>query len=473
MKPVASKPWGRMIRSSVLLVASTLGLASGTRAVATTTDPVAPFVDGDRWCAIGDSITQGGNYHAFVHLFYATRFPTRRIELFNCGISGDTSYGVEARLDRDVLVHKPTVASIMLGMNDVGRDLYKPDLNKPNLEEERQRNITNSIKHVKTIVEKLQSAGIRVILITPSIYDDTSTMSSPNNKGVNAALEKYGVEVKALASSAKVGLVDFHALMNEVNAQMQKADPAATLIGNDRVHPHDPGHFVMAYAFLKAQGMPKYVSRIEIDAAGAKTGELVGCQVNDLKTTADGVNFSCMEDALPYPAPAEMKSLVPFVQELDQEVLCVKGLTEGRYELQIDGQPVKTWTSVELAEGVNLAEETSTPQYKQASAVAKLSHERANIYASHLRIIAWLETGILAKVKLDETNPAALRASVEAAVEAKKDTPYYNYYKSQSEVYLKFKPKQAEDQATISRLLDEIYQKNHPSKHEFSLKRAG
>lgn len=433
---------------------------------------VAPFAENERWCAVGDSITQGGSYHQFVHLFYATRFPTRRIDLFNCGISGDTSYGVEARLDRDVLVHKPTVATIMLGMNDVGRDLYKPGIAKPKLEEERERNINNSLKHMKAIVSKLQAAGIRVILFTPSIYDDTSTMSSENNKGVNGALEKYAQGIKAIGEELKVGVVDFHSLMNEVNARLQAADPAATLIGNDRVHPHDPGHFVMAYAVLKAQGLPKFVSRIEIDAAGAKPGDLAGCQVTDLKVGKDGVEFTCSEDALPYPVPSELKLLVPFDADLNQEVLKVSGLADGKYELKLDGEAVRSWTSAELAAGVNLATETTTPQYRQAKAVAKLCAERASIYANHLRIIAWLETGILSKVKLDESNPDALKASVEAAVETKKDTPYYNYYKSQSEVYLKFKPHQAEDQAAVDRLANEIYQQNRPKPHHFSLSRV-
>lgn len=434
---------------------------------------VAPFAENDRWCAVGDSITQGGSYHQFIHLFYATRFPTRRIDLFNCGISGDTSYGVEARLDRDVLVHKPTVATIMLGMNDVGRDLYKPGISKPKLEEERERNINNSLKHVKTIVAKLQAAGIRVILLTPSIYDDTSTMPSANNKGVNGALEKYAQGVKAIGAELKAGVVDFHTIMNEVSARLQAADPAATLIGNDRVHPHDPGHFVMAYAVLKAQGLSKYVSRIEIDAANGKTGAVENCQVTNLKAGKESVEFSCIENALPYPVPAELKSLVPFDADLNQEVLRVSVLPEGKYELKIDGEVVRKCTAAELEAGVNLAAETNTPQYRQAKAVAKLCADRANLYANHLRIIAWLETGILSKVKLDESDPQALKASVESAVESKKDTPYYNYYKSQAEVYLKYKPHQADDQATVDRLSNEIYEQNRPKAHQFSLSRSG
>jgi hypothetical protein len=40
-----------------------------------------PFHDGDRWSVVGDSITQNGTYPAWVYLFYATRFPDRKLDV--------------------------------------------------------------------------------------------------------------------------------------------------------------------------------------------------------------------------------------------------------------------------------------------------------------------------------------------------------------------------------------------------------
>ena len=86
--------------------------------------PIEPFQTGDRWCAVDDSITHGQRYHDYIYLFCATRFPERRLDCFNCGIAGDSAPGTLRRLDADILSHHPTVATIMLGMNNLRNCRY-------------------------------------------------------------------------------------------------------------------------------------------------------------------------------------------------------------------------------------------------------------------------------------------------------------------------------------------------------------
>jgi hypothetical protein len=56
------------------------------------------FKDGDTICFLGDSITHGGQYHEFLQLFYATRYPELNLSFHNCGISGDNAAGMIDRL---------------------------------------------------------------------------------------------------------------------------------------------------------------------------------------------------------------------------------------------------------------------------------------------------------------------------------------------------------------------------------------
>ena len=100
-----------------MVLAFPLGLAHAAEA------PAPQFKKGDTVAVIGDSITHGGRYHAFIYLFYATRFPDREIKMYNCGISGDSAAGACRRFEWDIAVHKPTAATVLLGMNDVGRSL--------------------------------------------------------------------------------------------------------------------------------------------------------------------------------------------------------------------------------------------------------------------------------------------------------------------------------------------------------------
>lgn len=455
--------------SLCVLMLATLPFASGVEPATGPATRAGDVEAVERWCAIGDSITQGGTYLRMSQLFYATRYPQKRVEVFNCGISGDTVYGVEKRLDKDILVHKPGVATLMLGMNDVSRDLYKPGFTKPGLEAERASKIEKSIEHVRGVVTRLKEAGVRVILLTPSPYDDTMVGASPNHKGVGAALASYGEGIKALGTEMGVAVVDLNGPMTQINQERQKANPSATLVGPDRVHPGEEGHWAMAYLFLKAQRPSKYVSRMDVNAATGQTGEIANCSISQLKAMKASVEFSCLEQALPYPLSGKLRSVVPFDAEMNQQLLRITGLEPGDYELKIDDARIRSYTAAELGEGVNLAIETATPQYQQALAVEQLCAQRFRLYSGHLRVIAWLESGILADLKADASDPAALKAAVDKAVESRKDTPYYGYYKSQAEIYVKQKGHETEDWIEVGRLQNAIYEKNQPVPHRFSI----
>ena len=82
------------------------------------------FENGNTICLLGDSITHGGQFHEFLQLYYATRYPNLKLTFINCGIAGDNAEGMIYRLDKDVLIHEPSHVFLMTGMNDVIRTLY-------------------------------------------------------------------------------------------------------------------------------------------------------------------------------------------------------------------------------------------------------------------------------------------------------------------------------------------------------------
>lgn len=81
-----------------------------------------------RIVCIGDSIT-GVYYHSgsvraypeMLQIALQKLHPKANITVRNAGISGDTSKGGLARLEHDVLAHKPHLVTIMFGMNDLVR----------------------------------------------------------------------------------------------------------------------------------------------------------------------------------------------------------------------------------------------------------------------------------------------------------------------------------------------------------------
>lgn len=224
---------------------------------------VRHFQSGDRVCFLGDSITKGGSYHQLIELFYALRFPDRPIDFFNFGIGGDRASHIvtapQFRIESDVLSHRPTVVTIMLGMNDVERSLYEPH------SEERNAPLrANALKtyrsSIQSLVRTLQKSGAHIILLSPSVYEESPHLSKPAvQPRINGALAACARILQELSTEMHTDFVDVHEVMNALNQKKKELTPSFSITGdaqswNDRVHPGPTGHFVIAHALLSAQG---------------------------------------------------------------------------------------------------------------------------------------------------------------------------------------------------------------------------
>ncbi len=352
------------------------------------------FESNDRVCFIGNSITMNGRFYNYLQLFYATRFPDSKIQFFNCGISGDITGGVLKRLQSDILVHNPTWSVLMIGMNDVNRQLYgKSRENEAGIEGKREEALSLYFANVDSLVKILILGKSKVILQTPSIYDQTAELASANFFGVNDALGKCAIFLKGLAVKYNLPVVDYWTVMGEVNKKIQENDPGATIVGEDRVHPGVMGHFLMAYEFLKAQQAPEYVSLLSIDRKKQKVQKAWRCTISDIKYKTDDISFVSNEISLPYPrlsADFNPDSLFSFTDDFNKEILQVKSLKKGSYLLTIDSVVIGEYSQGTLEEGINLANNALTPQYQQSLKILKLLFEYWKVVADQ-RAIKYVE----------------------------------------------------------------------------------
>lgn len=437
------------------------------------------FKDGQNVCFYGDSITHGGRFHYVIFDYYLTRFPDAKIRMFNAGVAGDSAGGAMSRIEEDVFSQKPDVVVLMFGMNDVGRGNFVTNPSEGQLKAQ-QNALDGYARNMQKLTEMLQAElHPSFIFITPSPFDDTGTNDRNNNQpGCNGGLGKCAEIVKALAAQTAeqiadsktaqtVEVVDFHAPMTAFNLKMQADDPLYTIVGPDRVHPGAPGHLMMAWLFLKEQGAPALVSKTVLDASG-KVETAENAEISNVKKDADGtLRCEILEKALPFPIdPAAYPILeqLPIVQELNQELFSVRNLTEGLYDLKIDGASVGTFSAAELSEGVNLAMNEKTPQFQQAQKVRQLGVERRTtevVLRDHAAVRWFLRRSV---------NPDDL-----AAVQDFYDHKITNktgYFESKVPGYIANWPKRAEVQQKLDAQTEELFALRVPVKHTFELSAA-
>jgi lysophospholipase L1-like esterase len=344
----------------------------------------------DKVVFYGDSITDQRLYTAMVETFVATRYPTLNVSFVNSGWGGDSVGGggggmIDTRIARDVIPFKPTVITIMLGMNDGG---YHPAT---------QANDEKYYAGYRHIVESMQKSlpGVRITAMKPSAYDDVTRTYSSNGLGdfeYNEVLRGYGMWISNYASTAHIDTADINTDMVKTLRKANQLDPegAKTIVG-DRVHPSFAGHMILAELLLKAWGARAIVSMVSIDASkqSAKLESAEHSVVTKLKG-GDTVRWTALDDALPLPFAqwqdtwgAGPVALVlkssDITEALNQQMLKVSGLRPGTYSIKIDAATVGSFTSDQLAQGINLAL-LKTPSTEQASKVYHLVSSKEEIH---------------------------------------------------------------------------------------------
>lgn len=353
-----------------------------------TAQTISPFKENDRVVFLGNSITDAGHYHSYIWLYYMTRFPNMRLTIFNSGIGGDTAENMYNRLDGDVFNKRPTVIVTTFGMNDTGYSEY----NQSGAEDFAYRRVKESREWFSKIEERYKKLpNTNIILMGSSPYDETAKISNNPFKNKNKAMLSIIDFQRKSAQENRWQFIDLNEPMTSINEQMQKSNPSFTLCGEDRIHPDNDGHMVMAYLFLRAQGfVGKEVAVMEIDASKTSVKSSTNCNISNLKKTSTGISFDYLAEALPYPldtiargwgqkrCQAKALEIVPFMQEMNREILQVSGL-KGMYRLLIDEEEIGIWSDEDFSKGINLAALTNAPQYQQALAMMYLNEERWEI----------------------------------------------------------------------------------------------
>ena len=341
--------------------------------------------DGDRVVFYGDSITAQRLYTRFVEDIVVSRYPKLRLSFFNAGVSGDTVSGGHAgdmatRVKRDVVPWRPTVVTIMLGMNDARYTT------------EYDANFKAYADGYRKLIAAIREAvpGVRFFLICPSPYDEVAHPSLI--PGYNSVLLRYGEFVSGLGKEENVPVIDLNGPMTAaINAGMKIDPQLAGALLPDRIHPSPAGHWIMAAAIAKAWNLDPIISSATIHAPDGKVEDQYNTSVTAVHVEPSKLCWTQQDEAVPL--PLELND--PFVQflfhisglaQLDRQMLHVTGLTGATYSLSIDRQKVGSFSREELAHGINLAT-LQTPMEQSAKAVDWTADDRAKLSGARFDLL--------------------------------------------------------------------------------------
>jgi lysophospholipase L1-like esterase len=195
---------------------------------------------GDTIVAIGDSITQQGGYLRDIDAVLTQLYPEMKLaKVVNKGIGGQKAEDLLARFEKDVVQLKPTYVTISIGINDVWHRVKNP--HDPKV-------LAAYRENVAKMVDMAQAAGIKVILLTPTIIEEKA-----DSEG-NRRLVGYVDAIKQIAAEKKCQLVDLHDLFLKI-VKMRPDDFPEKSLTTDGVHMNAAGNGLMAIGVLRALGV--------------------------------------------------------------------------------------------------------------------------------------------------------------------------------------------------------------------------
>ncbi len=322
----------------------------------------------ERIVFLGDSITQGGSYVAFLETLIRLRHPKSAIEIHNHGISSETISGTSEpdhnprrpwaheRFSRDVADWKPTLVHSCFGMNDGNYHPFESDRF-----EKYQQGIERLIERVQN-----EAQCKRLVISTPPPFDayqrkngDPEAISyGYRYPAVNydQTLHRYAQWLIGLRQKGQ-HVIDLHSRLNNHLATRRQGKVSFTLMP-DAVHPNSTGHAVMAIIMAEGFGL-----------VGPRDTALLDTSMKPLAVNHGSIqsNTSGKETLLDWKIPAAW-TFGPQVeqQSLDLEqvnsrfnalLLKVQSPEAGGYRIVIPQgatapEVVRDVTSKELAEGV-------------------------------------------------------------------------------------------------------------------------
>lgn len=204
------------------------------------------FQPGAKIVFIGDSITDcgrndvaapyGDGYVSLVRSLLLARYPERGLQFVNHGTSGNTVKHLRSRWERDVVALQPDWLVVKIGINDVWRTFDSRGIGAVALDD-------YAATYRGLLDRTREATSARLILMEPYMIEPDRAQP------MRAQMDRYGAAVRDIAASYGATLVRTQEAFDVALHHSTPDDWA-----DDKIHPNQPGHAIIALAFLRAVG---------------------------------------------------------------------------------------------------------------------------------------------------------------------------------------------------------------------------
>lgn len=189
--------------------------------------------NGDVWVFHGDSITHADTYRRLCERAFRHYHPEADVEFIQAGVWGSASSDLAKRLKEQG--RRPTVVTLMLGMNNAINGSWVKG-------QPRDTHLAAYRKDLSAFVQKCRADGATVVLMSPTLADETCRRTFFRIAGANDFLrdcQRIAMEVAAADGALYVPVQEEFEAFQETLERHQKLRP-------DGVHPASLGEYRIA-----------------------------------------------------------------------------------------------------------------------------------------------------------------------------------------------------------------------------------
>lgn len=212
---------------------------------------------------LGDSVTQGcfelykkgehgietvfdkkHSYEMYLFDILCSLYPNVTVNIINAGISGDTTKGGLARVERDVVRHQPDLTVVCFGLNDCSRH---------------PEQIPGYVERLSEIFDRILAGGGELIFMTPNMMNtqvsphlsDPTIITIAENtaqKQNSGWFDRHIDAARALCREMSVPVCDCYAIWRRLS---ESGVDTTELLSNKINHPTAEMYRMFSYELVK------------------------------------------------------------------------------------------------------------------------------------------------------------------------------------------------------------------------------